>query len=195
MGQPSKAEQRRKDFLPRLAEAFSDLGYRRATTSHLAELFGVEENVLYRVWPSKKAMFLDAIEYVYQVTIETWEKVLSDDKDRTTAAERILEYQAKNHGQMKLYRIIYAGLSETDDADVRSALRRLYKRFNQYIVRLLEEHRPEKSVDLPDTETVAWAIIGLGAIVDLQRELGITSMEKRRRLLKEMGQIMLDGTA
>ena len=33
---------------------------------------GVRENVLYRSWPNKRAMFLAAVEYFYTVTVDAW---------------------------------------------------------------------------------------------------------------------------
>ena len=65
MANPSKIQQRRREFTPLVAMAFIELGYRGTTTAQLARRCGVRENVLYRVWPTKKAMFLDAVEYVF----------------------------------------------------------------------------------------------------------------------------------
>ena len=66
MANPSKIDDRRRQFTPRVATAFIELGYRGTTTAELAQRCGVRENVLYRIWPTKKAMFLDAVEYVNQ---------------------------------------------------------------------------------------------------------------------------------
>ena len=49
MPRPSKADERRRELLPLVAEAFSELGYRRATTAELAARCGVQENILYRL--------------------------------------------------------------------------------------------------------------------------------------------------
>lgn len=193
MGRPSKVEQRRRDFLPHIAEAFSEIGYRRLTTARLAERCGVAENVLYRIWPSKKAMFLESIELIYRATLDFWQSVLDDESKPGSPAERLLREQSKNHGHKGLYRIIYAGLSETDDAEIRAALRGLYQRFHRYLMRLIEDHRGEGADPSVSAEMAAWAIIGAGAILDLQRELGISSSAKRQRLLKEVGGVMLDG--
>src|SRR5215218_6793844 len=115
MAFPSKTEQRRKDFTPLIAAAFIELGYRGTTTAELAQRCGVRENVLYRVWPTKKVMFLDAVEYVYDATMRTWERLVTDAAAGPgTVAERILAHQAENHGKMRLYRIVFAGMTEDD---------------------------------------------------------------------------------
>lgn len=49
MAYPSKIEQRRKEFMPKVAAAFIELGYRGTTSAQLARRCGVRENVRYRV--------------------------------------------------------------------------------------------------------------------------------------------------
>jgi len=130
---PSKVEQRRLQFTPLIATAFIELGYRGTTTAQLAERCSVRENVLYRIWPTKKAMFLDAVEHVYRATMQAWDVVIADASRGKTVAERILNNQADYHGRMRLYRILLLrrlGLSLDDvaqalgdrDWDVRAAM-------------------------------------------------------------------------
>ena len=65
MPRPNHSAQRRRELTPIVARTFAELGFRRTTTAELARRCGVRENVLYRLWPDKKAMFIAAIEYVY----------------------------------------------------------------------------------------------------------------------------------
>ena len=75
-----------------LAQAFADLGYRRATTAELAERCGLRENQLYRLWPNKKAMFLASIDYLYEFSAEKWRALLAqDDAAAAEAAGRRFE--------------------------------------------------------------------------------------------------------
>src|SRR5215213_2242242 len=185
MAFPSKTEQRRKDFTPLIAAAFIELGYRGTTSAQLAQRCGVRENVLYRVWPTKKAMFLDAVGHVYAATMAAWDRVAADRALGRTVAERILSNQADYHGRMRLYRIVFAGLTE-DDPDIKSALRDVYRRFHQFIAARIGEHRagdgeprrrkgesaPRPNLSTaPEPAVAAWALIGLGAVIDMQREL------------------------
>ncbi len=71
MARPNQADSRRKELMPIVTGAFSELGYRRTTTAELAKRCGVRENILYRLWPDKKAMFVASIEYVYKLSAET----------------------------------------------------------------------------------------------------------------------------
>jgi AcrR family transcriptional regulator len=213
MAQPSKQRQRRREFVSRVAGAFIELGYRGTTTSELAARCGVRENVLYRVWPTKKAMFLDAVEYVYAATMAAWDRLLAAAPAANvvpSAAARILEHQAENHGRMRLYRIVFAGLTE-DDPDIRAALGDVYRRLHAFIAARIEEHRRGRrpsarsrragrvpsgaAAAAPTDDFAAWAIIGLGAVIDIQRELGVLPLAGRASLMKDVGRLLIDGTA
>ena len=63
--------EKRDELLPAMAQTFTELGYRRTTTAELSRRCRVQENILYRLWPSKKGMFLAAIDFVYEFSERT----------------------------------------------------------------------------------------------------------------------------
>lgn len=144
--------------------------------------------MLYRLWPDKKAMFIAAIEYVYDASRTAWEELLAA-TDEHSAAQRLLAHEATHHGEWGLYRLVFAGLSEVDDAQVREALSRMYRRYHEFIVRRLAEHRGTASGT--PAELAAWALIGMGTISSIGRELGLFSAEERKRLWDEIGPQLL----
>jgi AcrR family transcriptional regulator len=190
---PPKIHQRRRQFTPLIATAFIELGYRGSTTAQLAERCGVRENILYRIWPTKKAMFLDAVEHVYGATMRAWEVVIADTSPGKTVAERILNHQADHHGRMRLYRILFAGLTE-DDPEIKAALRDVYGRLHLFISRQIEEHRKHSGrKGNPAPALAGWGMIGLGAVIDIQRELEILPIAERKTLMNDLGTAMLNG--
>lgn len=194
MPRPSQAEQRRKKLLPIVARAFAELGYRRATTARLAKRCRVRENILYRLWPDKKAMFIASIDYVYEQAAGVWHQVLSEIDEKDSGAMRLLAHEAKHYGESGLHRIIFAGLSETDAPEIREALRQMYLRFHRFIRRHISAHRGSgRSVGLPDEVVSAWAIVGLGNVANISRELGLLSDAVRRRMFADAGRLLLDG--
>jgi AcrR family transcriptional regulator len=183
---------KREKFLPIISRCFAENGYRGTTTAKLARLCKVRENVLYRIWPSKKEMFLDCIEHIYEVTMDLWNKLSEDTSDRRTLAERVLAYQAEDHGLLRYYRIVFAGLLE-DDADIRKALRELYRRFHAYISLTTRQHREKHGLDgRLDCDTTAWALMGVAAMVDIQCELRILPARDREGFLCDAGSELLD---
>ncbi len=178
-----------------MAKAFAELGYRRATTAELARRCRVRENILYRLWSDKKAMFIASIGYVYEQAAQSWQRILREGEGEMPSAERLLNHEARHYGESGLHRIIHAGLSETDDPDVRRALRNMYERFQRFIHRQITDHRDgrlKKSVS-PDAVVSAWAIVGLGNVANISRELGLLTDRQRKRLIAEAGRLLLDG--
>lgn len=194
MPRPNRTNEQRKQLIPVVAEAFAELGYRRATTAELARRCGVQENILYRLWPDKKGMFIAAIEHIYDRSAGFWERVLIENGDGRSAAERLLEYEAEHHGEYGMYRIVFAGLSEADDPDVRVALCRMYSRYQAFLVRRLIEHRTggPMGADAAAAELDAWAIIGLGTMTEIGRELRLVSDADRRQLWQRAGKLLLE---
>ncbi len=194
MPRPSRIREKRESLLPVLADAFTELGYRRATTAALAERCGVQENILYRLWPDKKAMFVAAIEYVYDFSEQTWLRLLERRRGEGSAAQKLLAFEAEHHGEFGHYRIIFAGLSEADDPDVRETLRRVYARFHRFLLGQIVSHRQAAPAPqaLP-ADLAAWAVIGLGTVSNIARELGALSDADRRRLIHTVGRQLLEG--
>jgi AcrR family transcriptional regulator len=190
MPRANRSSERRADVLPTLARTFAELGYRRATTSQLAARCGLTEVALYRVFADKRAMFLAAIEHVYDTSMVAWEKLLVAADDRSPA-ERLLEHESVHHGEFGLYRLVFAGLNETDDPEIREALARMYRRYFEFVVRRIEEHR--RGAAGPDAAAAAWALIGMGTMSSIGRELGTMNASERRNLWTRAGATLLGG--
>ena len=188
LGRPSRAQERRETMLPRITEVFGELGYRRATTAALAERCGLQETQLYRLWPSKKAMFLAVIDHLYDLEVEGWNRVIASHSP-AEAIDLIFAEEARHRGRSGLHRITLAALSESDDAEVREAVRRMYRRFHRYIRDMLKQLHPNlpDGATPPDPTTAAWAIIGLGTLVNIGREFDLFGQATQVRLINEIG--------
>lgn len=189
MARPGRLEDQRREALPLLARAFAELGFRRATTAELARRTGLHEPILFRIWTSKKDMFLDAIEFVGLHAERTYERVANDaPSDR--AAEALLDYEADHLGEFGHYRILFAGLSESDDPDVRRALRDVYRRLAELARSRAEASRLREPGAL-DPAIAGWAVVGIGTIATIARELGLCDATLRRRVVAEGGRALL----
>jgi AcrR family transcriptional regulator len=193
---PNQTEERRKQLIPVIARAFAELGYRRATTAELAQRCQVRENILYRLWVDKKAMFIAAIDYVYQQSAETWQQILREGGGQAGAAERLLQYESEHYGEAGLQRIVFGGLNETDDQDVREALVKMYGRFHRFIRKQIAAHRGGAAeTAVPSADLCAWAIVGLGNVANVSRELGLLNDRARKRMFADVGWLLLEGRA
>ncbi len=195
MPRPSLLAEKRRELLPVVANAFAELGYRRTTTAELARRCGVQENILYRLWPEKKGMFIASIGYVYESSMVLWRDLLEEKAgDGRTAAERLLEHESKHFGQYEHYRIVFAGLSETDDQDVRAALADMFQRYQKFVREQISAHRAGNGDgEVLDVGLAAWAFVGLGTLAGITRELGLINDTQRRRLFATVGRGLLAG--
>ncbi len=198
VARPNLSEEKRAKFLPVIARCFVEQGYRRTTTAELAAACEVQETILYRLWPGKKEMFLAAIEYVYQLSAGTWREILERPakgvEKGESSAERLLEYESRHLGEFGLYRIYFAGLTETDDPDIRAALRRMFQSFHEEIsLRIGEHRRGRRSRSAIEVEQAAWAFLGLGLVANLSRDVKLFGEKKRRSLMSRVGRLLLEG--
>jgi AcrR family transcriptional regulator len=196
-----------KQLLPIIAKAFADVGYRRATTAMLARACGVRENVIYRVWPSKKAMFLATIDYVWDSSRDIWRRLLAESRatDPSHALRHVLQYESTHHGEVGLYRIVFTGLSETDDPEIAAAMRRMYENFHAFIAVELARSRGPSPKTIRggkgaikrvrpsiEDDVVAWALVGLATVANIGCALGVPNKRQRSLLYTSVGTHLID---
>lgn len=192
MPRPSQLDQQRKRLLPIVCQAFSELGYRRTTTAALARRCKVRENILYRLWPDKKGMFLAAIDDLFARRAEAWLEILADRPTAKQAAERLVAYEAKHQGEFGFYRVVFTALAETDDDAIRQALVRMYRRFHQLIRRHVEAARTTKPASDPlPAEAAAWALIGLATVSNVIRELELLRPRQREQMFSAVADFLV----
>ena len=196
MARPSRIDEQRRRLLPRVAEAFARLGYRRATTSELARCCKVRENILYRLWEDKKEMFLAAIESLFQRRRDELEEAVRRSRGGTDRAEKMLAYVGRHFGDNPLARVIFAGLAETDDPEIRRCLARMYGNYREFLEREIRDHRRISGSRAPSgVEASALALIGLGTILNVLDELEAIPRKGREaffaRAFRQIGPLLL----
>lgn len=194
MPRPSQTDQQRKKLLPIVCRVFSELGYHRTTTAELAQRCGVRENILYRLWQDKKAMFLAAINEIFQDRAERWEEILADHPNPRQAIERLVNFEAKHQGEFGFYRVVFTALTESDDADIRAALVGMYRRFHRLVCRQVGAGRQQDD-ELPGlaVDEAAWALLGLATISNIIRELKLLRPRQREMLFAAVAKYLVVG--
>jgi AcrR family transcriptional regulator len=154
---PSQIDEQRKQLMPIVCQVFSELGYHRTTTAELARRCKVRENILYRLWRDKKAMFLAAIDNIFQSRVERWGQILAERPTMEQAAKALVAYEARHQGEFGFYRVVFTALVEADDPEIRAAITNMYRRFHERIRKLVDTSR-EGARKRPrlDAEETAW---------------------------------------
>jgi AcrR family transcriptional regulator len=182
---------KKETLLPTLVSAFAEMGYRRATTAALAKRCEVQETILYRIWADKKAMFVDAIDYVAENTLRIYREVLKSAPDATNPVGVLVNYEATHLGEFRNYRIVFSALPECNDPEVRQALQRMYHRIHVFIVEIMARSVPKSAVNIAN---MSWGIIGLGTIITIMNELNIMNAAEREQVFKQVAALMIDQT-
>jgi AcrR family transcriptional regulator len=188
------AEQAKK-LLPIICEVFCERGYRRTTTAELAQRCNVRENILYRLWPDKKAMFLAAIDDLFRSRADRWHALVQGQRGAKNATERIIEYESRHQGESGFYRIVFTALAETDDDDIRTALVGMYKSFHKLICKQIEmQQNVDKREDVLPAEMAAWGLLGLATVSHIIQELKLLPHRTRQRMLAAVAKSLVGGT-
>ena len=191
MARPSKAHERREELLPPIAEAFSELGYRRSTTADLARRCGVQENILYRLWEDKKAMFLAAIEYLFHYRLEQVHRVLKELPEGRDALDALIEDVANNLGKVGLYRIIHAALGELHDAEIRATLAKMYEHYRGLVMKLLADRGDGSAPPgLVTNRDAAWGVMSLVTMMNLASELDLVGPRQRKQIFTRVARVV-----
>lgn len=171
-----KAPQRRAQLLTVATRLFADFGYARTTTASLAKAAGVTEPILYRHFPSKKALFDAVLDDVNARMTAGWRAPALSGSPAAVQLDEIMESFPKRIGEMRQeLSVVHRALSETKlGAGVRGKLRAHYGEYLSFLDSVLGRGQKEGSVrnDL-DAEELAWLIVSLGLSVSLLGPLGL----------------------
>ncbi|MFH1923716.1 MAG: helix-turn-helix domain-containing protein [Planctomycetota bacterium] len=179
--------------MPVITEAFSELGYHRATTAKLAARCGIQENVLYRLWTDKQEMFLASIDFLRRSRLKRWRSLASTDEAVRSTAERMLENETQQVGELRLHRLIFAALAETDDPRIRRSVQQMYRQYQSALTKAISAHRRTNDKSFPAAGLSAWAAIGLVTVINIITELNLVSRRDRKQLFSDVAGYLLDG--
>lgn len=196
MPRPSQIDQQRKRLLPVVCQVFSELGYHRTTTAELARRCNVRENILYRLWRDKKAMFLAAIDHIFQARADKWGQILAERPDLDQAVETLVAYEAEHQGEFGFYRVVFTALVEAEDPEIRDAIRAMYRRFHQRIRKLIDSGRQAGGARpvLP-ADAAAWALVGLATVSNIIRQLDLVRPGQRHDAFARIARHLVLGTS
>lgn len=190
MGRPNLLKKRKPEFLPILARVFAESGYSGATTAAIAQACELPENVLFRLWPSKKAMFIDTVDFVYENTVHIWTHVLESLPENADPLEYLLDYESKHIGEFGNFRVVFSGLGSSDDPQLKEAVRSLYHKFHKFLVKLFSRYVTPGKGEL-SLDALAWGFIGLGTVINIANDTGLLGPRSRKTVFAEVGRALL----
>ena len=168
------AAQRRLALIEAALHVFSQGSYSRATTAEIARAAGVSEPILYRHFPSKRALYLACLD-------ETWIRL------RLVFAERLAELgdaegpvalrstvkSLRAHGVLPPNLWVQALTEAGHDAVIRRHLRAHMTEVHSFVADVVRRAQAAGGVPADrDPEAEAWIFIGVGLLASVADRLG-----------------------
>ncbi|GAA0227519.1 TetR/AcrR family transcriptional regulator [Cryptosporangium japonicum] len=129
------ADERRKMVLDAALSEFARGGLDGTSTETIAHRAGISQPYLFRLFPTKKALFVAAVEQCFQLILDTFEEA-TEGLAGENAMIAMGEAYAKLIGDRGLLMLQMQAYSRCDDEEVRIATREGYGRLWQAVERI-----------------------------------------------------------
>lgn len=170
-----RSADRKRQLLASAKKLFVEHGYQHTTTDRIAREAGVSEPVLYRHFPSKKALFLETLEEVRAATVARWNEATGAIADPGEKLRAVIDHYLSSTREHALeFRIMHRTLVETDDPEIREALAAFYHANEAFLAQTIRDGQKvgRFRADL-DPRVGAWELIRTALGYTLTLPLGI----------------------
>jgi AcrR family transcriptional regulator len=166
---------RREQILEAAITVFAQASYRDASTAAIASELGVSEPTLFRHFPSKRALYLAAIERSGEMLAGRWQEIAAD---APTPLAALLEmgrwYFAELQSDSRALRLRFRSCSETADPEVATRVREQFRDVFELVRALYEAARANGEIASDtDTRAHAWLFMAVGTLLDTTQMLGL----------------------
>lgn len=178
------ARERRRRIIEAARSVFATAGYANVGTADLAKAAGISEPALYRYFSSKRDLFVASLGSAGERLVELWQRMAAEVDDPLEILRSIaLGYYDHARSRSDFMRLQFRALAESDDPEVREALRGNFRFLIRFITDALEEGKRRGLVSQDvDSATVAWQFLSLGLSLDVMYLLGFGRGVDRQRV-------------
>lgn len=166
---------RREQILDAAIEVFARTGFRDAATSSIAARLDVSEPTLFRHFPTKRALYLAAIDRSAEVLIAHWRGLAADAGGPMAA---LLEmgrwYFAELQRDSRHLLLRFRSYGEANDPEVGERVRARFREVFAFVRELYDAARDAGEI-AADTDTRAhtWLFMAIGTLLDGTQILGL----------------------
>ncbi len=166
------ADERRRAVLAAACDVFSRSSYRGATTAEIAREAGITEPILYRHFPSKRALYIACMEEARRQFQETAELALAEDPGRCLGA--IMDAYMAERARLRLVDLWMQALNEAAcDEPIAQAVRRQIHDVHRFVVDVIEQGQAAGTINADrDAVAEAWLFVAGGLLVTIDHRLG-----------------------
>jgi TetR/AcrR family transcriptional regulator len=178
------ADRRRKQILKCAVKVFARSNYRAAKVADLAAAAGVSEALIYRFFPSKKAIFLEILQHMSRRILVSWQEELDKEEDATRALRNMgISYYDRMQRHPDDLRVQFQAISEVSDRDIANRLRQDHEDYMRFIAKVLKKGIRQGTIrrDL-DVSMLAFLFNGAGILMNMMSLLAFEQKFTRARV-------------
>jgi TetR/AcrR family transcriptional regulator len=167
------AEKRRKQILKCAVTVFARSNYQKARVADIAAEAGISEATIYKYFPSKKAIFIEILQYMSERVISR----LQEEGNKEPDALQSIRNMGKtffdlivNHSEE--VKVQFQAISEVDDREIADRLHKDHADYMHFISGILERGIRQGTIrrDL-DVQTLVLLLDGVGVFIELMKLL------------------------
>ena len=187
------AVKRRRSILEAALFVLSKEGYSGMTTARVADKVGVSEPILYRHFPSKRAILHALLDEVIARMTNAFRQLIEGETDPVAALRRICRaYPELSQRYGREFRIINQTLVEANDPKTREALARHYDAYRSFLQELIERGQQAGALRRDISATAgAWHMIHAALGFLMTQELHMDA--RSPKTLEELADATLSG--
>jgi len=196
MSTPKKrlpGQQRREQLLRCAVKVFAQGNYRASRMSDIAREAGVSEAMIYKHFPSKKAIFLEVLERMSKSILAFWQEELDREADALKALQNmVLAYYRRVRTHPDDLKVHFQAISEIGDRDILARLRTDQRSYLSFVRKVIQRGIEQGHIsDAVDVEAMTFLYTGGGVIVNLMTLLAF-ERQFNEALLVKMSRHLLD---
>ncbi len=153
---------------------FARSNYRVATVAQVAAAAGISEALIYKYFPSKRAIFLEILQHMSARILASWEEEQAQEADAVRALRRMgLGYYTRMITHPDEVRVQFQAVSEVSDAAIAQQLRQDHERYMRALGAVIERGIGQGTIrgDL-DVASLAFLFNGAGILMNMMKLLG-----------------------
>lgn len=166
---------RREQILDAAITAFARAGFRDVSTAGIAAALGVSEPTLFRHFPTKRALYLAAIDRSAETLIQRWREIAAEAPSPRVALVEIGRwYFGALQEDSRHLRLRFRSCSETGDAEVLARVQAHFRTVYDFVHGLYEHARARGEIAAAtDTRAHTWLFVAIGTLIDVTQLAGL----------------------
>jgi TetR/AcrR family transcriptional regulator len=169
------AEERRASVLSAACGLFANGSYRGTTTADIAREAGVTEPVLYRHFPSKRALYLACMDWSWEQVKALWAERLAAEPDPglwlSAMGRAFREAEAEHPLVSPMW--VQALAESSEDPEIAAYMREHMREVHDYVAAVIRRAQKAGGIAAQrDPEAEAWIFIALGLLTMADEVIG-----------------------